>query len=794
MINRLDIKNFGCFSNFRWITALREGNTIHDCKRLNILYGRNYSGKTTLSRIFRSFEVGCLPENFRTPDFTVTNGQDTLTQNDVHSHTLDIRVYNKDFVDENLSFLNDNADGEVKTFAIIGRQNKSIENQIDEKELALGNVESRTGLRYVLSEKNKDHTAKHEKAIKAEQALDERLRRYANDVIKPDPAFWNPSYNIAAIKRDIETVQRKSLAILDDADILHNQDILKERALPDIDERITFQPTLSSILDNAKSTLAREITPSAPIQDLLNNAILQSWVRKGMSLHREIRSGCGFCGQALPAGLWEKLDSHFNKESSELEQDLADQIAASKGENQTASSIRLPEQESFYISERALFDLQRQDLQESLKAYQSEVKKVTKQLQARQDSIFATRKIPDVYDQSADLQKKILRLNQLIEKNNATTETLPKKQREARDLLRHNSVATFIRDIDLDGEKKKLSDLKYVATKSKEEMEKLSRSIAVLEREIQGLRTTLQDEKAGADKVNEYLNHFFGHERLRLKAVEDRVESQFKFQILRGSEPAYNMSEGECSLIAFCYFIARLEDIETKGKDVIIYIDDPVSSLDSNHIFFVYSLIESIIAKPTKNEDGSNSYQYAQLFISTHNLDFFKYLIRLPRPSKAGGTQFFLVEKEGGESKIRLMPKYLRDYQTEFHYLFHQIYRCRDAQGAHENHEVFYNVGNNLRKFLEAFLFYRYPYKDDQDSSTVRLMKFFGNDATATALTNRVSNELSHLKEIFDRSMRPIEIPEIPSVANFVLDKMYEKDKDQFNALLQSIGEPARDD
>lgn len=249
MIKRLDIGNFGCFSNFRWTTALREGTTIHNCKRFNILYGRNYSGKTTLSRIFRSFEVGCLPENFRMPHFTVTKEQDTLTHNDVDSHTLDIRVYNKDFVDENLSFLNDHADGEVKTFAIIGRQNKSIENQIDELDLKLGNVESRSGLRYELSEKAKDYNEKHDRAIKAEQALDERLRRYANDVIKPDPAFWNPNYNITAIKRDIETVQKKSFAILDEADILHNHNILKEKTLPDIDERITFQPALSSILD-----------------------------------------------------------------------------------------------------------------------------------------------------------------------------------------------------------------------------------------------------------------------------------------------------------------------------------------------------------------------------------------------------------------------------------------------------------------------------------------------------------------------------------------------------------------
>lgn len=39
-------------------------------------------------------------------------------------------------------------------------------------------------------------------------------------------------------------------------------------------------------------------------------------------------------------------------------------------------------------------------------------------------------------------------------------------------------------------------------------------------------------------------------------------------------------------------FIAKLEEPESKGKDLIIYIDDPFSSLDGNHIFFMFSLIE----------------------------------------------------------------------------------------------------------------------------------------------------------------------------------------------------------
>ena len=130
------------------------------------------------------------------------------------------------------------------------------------------------------------------------------------------------------------------------------------------------------------------------------------------------------------------------------------------------------------------------------------------------------------------------------------------------------------------------------------------------------------------------------------------------------------------------------------------------------------------------------------------------------------------------------MPEYLKNYITEFNYLFHQIYKCTQVQNDNEEHECFYNFGNNLRKFLEAYLFYKYPV---QQNIKDKLGLFFKNDQTTIDLAHRLDNELSHLEEIFDRSMRPIEIPEIPKLANYVLSKVKEKDGEQYDALLKSI-------
>ena len=83
-------------------------------------------------------------------------------------------------------------------------------------------------------------------------------------------------------------------------------------------------------------------------------------------------------------------------------------------------------------------------------------------------------------------------------------------------------------------------------------------------------------------------------------------------------------------------------------------------------------------------------------------------------------------------------------------------------------------------------MFYKYPVNK---SIKEKLVMFFKDDQTAIALTNRLDNEFSHLEELFDRSMRPIEIPEIPTLAKYVLNRIKEKDEEQFGALMESIGE-----
>ena len=151
MITKFDyIKNTGVFSNFEWNKSLDDTNHFN---KLNIFYGQNYSGKTTLSRILRSFETGSFSKNYVNADFKVKLSDDTeISTNVLKKHNKIIRVFNEDFVNYNLKFIVDSS-ARILPFAILGEKNNDIEAEIEKYKNELGNKEDKnpTGLYSILA-------------------------------------------------------------------------------------------------------------------------------------------------------------------------------------------------------------------------------------------------------------------------------------------------------------------------------------------------------------------------------------------------------------------------------------------------------------------------------------------------------------------------------------------------------------------------------------------------------------------------------------------------------------------
>lgn len=777
------IKNFAIYQDFDWDSSTRDtGNNIANFKKLNILYGRNYSGKTSLSRIVRTLETKTPHEKYKLSSYEFTHsGAQKLDSTTLTNCPYHVRVYNKDFVEENLKWLSD-SDGTIKPFAVLGEPNIALEKEIEKKEALLGSESDKKGLRYELKTKIEENQKNTAALTKASNTLDEKLKTKANTSIKTNPIYREVTYNIQKIKNDITAILLAAPNPLPIEEQLKLRKILTEENKETLSFKSDFTNKLHSFQTEANKLLEQEIKPTDTIQKLLNNVILQEWVRTGAMLHKGKETHCNFCGNPLPSDLWKKIDTHFSKESENLRTLIATLKHKLDAETRSSDiSINL-KASSFYSALESKFVELNEKLENEKALYKNDLLLLISSLHTRENNIFSPQPKPTLLSTPQDIEKTLKSIEEIVNEHNAKTGTIAKDQEIARKSLKYDEIATFIKDIEYSTTTKNIETLTTLQTALNKQQNEISNKITKVEKDISLLKNQLKDERKGAEKVNHYLQHHFGHSGLQLSAIDEDTTKGVHFRISRSNDIAHNLSEGECSLVAFCYFMAKLEDIETKDKELIIWIDDPISSLDSNHIFFVYSLIEATLAKPIKAVNQTNTYRYSQLFISTHSLDFLKYLKRISKPKN--DSEYFILERTESNSAIKLMPSYLKNYITEFNYLFSQIYKCTQPIIGDSDHEAFYNFGNNLRKFLEAYLFYKYP---SHSSTEEKLGKFFGGDQLATELSNRLYNEQSHLEEIFDRSIKPSEIPEIPKLANYVLNTIKQKDPDQYNSLIESI-------
>ena len=78
----------------------------------------------------------------------------------------------------------------------------------------------------------------------------------------------------------------------------------------------------------------------------------------------------------------------------------------------------------------------------------------------------------------------------------------------------------------------------------------------------------------------------------------------------------------------------------------------------------------------------------------------------------------------------------------------------------------FYNLPNNIRKFLEAYLFYKYP---NNENPINNLDKLFGGNVPV--IINRVINEYSHLVYI-DRGWKPIDVYEMEICVEIIIENI----------------------
>ena len=725
MIEKIDkIKNFGLFKNFKWKI------NIPEFKQYNLIYGWNYSGKTTLSRIIRCVELKELHSDFQNAEFELTDDRN----NKVIHHQLDkssyqFRVFNTDFVEENLHWGSQEAD----PIFILGKEDIELQKQI---ELLKQEIPS-------LSDENKNKerersnfntdlesklTGKARELDRIKSPYDKRKLRNSLEKIKSDPEKY--CLNEKDVRELLETLRASS----------------KDK-LSEILVEVLGQNNLAGIVEILDRTVV-----SQTIERLKNNPKLNDWVRKGLDLHKG-KDMCEFCGSPLPENLLEKYEKHFSEEYENLIDELNTSI---QDLEKYKISISFPDEKRLYPQLEAQYKDIKAKFEQCINKYNENIDKLIE---------LSREKIKNPFKKLAErlirfdgdwINVNLKNLNEVLREHNSISDNFKSEQAKAFEKLELHYACEFNKGNKYFDTLNKLKELG-------KEIEENNEDIKDKEEEIRKIEAQVSDIAKAADKINQYLRSMFGKEHIKIEATDKN-----KFKILRDSSDAKNLSSGEKTAIAFSYFLTRLEDKETDISKAIVFIDDPISSLDSNHLYNTFSVIQTKLG---------NSHQ---LFISTHNLEFFNLIKEWFKKVKGhkDKCQFYLNErmtKNGDEaSDIRKLPSLLLDFKSEYHFLFYKIKSFADNPTM--DFESLYQLPNIIRRFLEAFVGFKYA------TGLKKGLDLIISDDSERIKVDKFINNLSHQTGL-SRSLIFTDINECKGIVDIVLKAVGNRDKEHYGVL-----------
>lgn len=790
-----EIQNFSIFKDFDWSQNLSLGNNqFYDFKDINIFYGRNYSGKTSLSKIIRSLEKKALPPKYDNPNFKIQLNDDSeINQSTLSNFQHSIHVYNSDFVKEHLKFIHDE-NANIESFSVtLGGDNQKILDHIQKLKNELGSNEtaSETGVYLLVNQKAlevknviKIHLDKDKELL---NCLSRKASGNQDSIRNQHLKFGDSEYNITKLRKEIELVQQPTYTIVTDAEKIEFESLIDQRDLPEPPPLPVYDLKFIDLINSTDSTLKTVVGRSEKIDELVSDVNLSNWVQTGFNLHHD-RETCAFCNNQFDEERRQKLGQHFNEETQKLQTRIKNGIQHLENELRSSSlNINFDITRYYEQYHDELYQL-KSDLEASIDKQKTSIEQLQVSLKQKSGLLFTTLDTDYPKNYSEEIKNILKEISAIRTACIELNSKLASKQKEAKETLRLNHIYHFLQDINYNGLKANI-DLAFQAIDSPtQELHRFNKRRKEILEEIEIEENKLKSEGEACKRINDILQHDFGHQHLSLAPIEtDTInENVFKFEIQRikngNKEKAHNLSEGESSLISFCYFLAKIQDSLDQDKKPIIWIDDPICSLDNNHIFFIYTLI---------NEKICLQGNFLQLFISTHNLDFLKYLKRLNTKVKRSGENItleackYLISRTENNSQISKMPKYMSEYATEFNYLFNQIHTCATTNLISDhNFSSFYNFSNNARKFIEIYSFYKFPtymkYDDDR-------LKEFWNDDIYRLFIGRINNEYSHCSGVLERGMSIMDEPEMQRAAQAIIEKV-QKDTDQYNSLLESIG------
>jgi wobble nucleotide-excising tRNase len=721
MIHKISkLKNFGIFHEFSWKVELS------DFKKFNLIYGWNRSGKTTISRVFASCEKKCTYDKVKFRQYPAffdesgnlkkegefeikTDDGTTVKNTDVATNVLPIKVFNQDFIEENISFEPSDSCNPIVYVSeediVTKNRLESLKNQIQ-----------------TLSDKYQGYKTAKEAAQKIEDnfriSLAQTITQLLTDKTKRDRYY---SYDKSKVKDKIDEigVDNFSAKTLSDEDKKQYEATSKSEAgkTQTLYSKYKFSfffadeiiDNFQKIFEKVEALLGKKVV-SETLDRLKDDQILNSWVKQGFDIHKtkKEKAKCLFCEKQLDDDFIATLSKHFSKDYEDLQRTItslkSDILKIKRSEIATKNDDLYPDKKDKYASKA-------NELNKIITSINTWIDEAAKSLQKKYDNpLTAVSNPTQPEDFLSSYNGIILELNKIINEHNDKVNNHTSEVTSAREKLELNSIAIALAGQDY---KKMKTDLEEAIINEKGALDaanKNNNDIAALEKQTSNIGKAIID-------INKHLEEFFGRKEIELAL--DGVNKGYV--IKRNGKTANNLSEGEKTAIAFAYFVVKVGEGDFDKSKGIIFIDDPISSFDSNFIYHCYSMINTYFK------------EVGQLFISTHNFQFLNLVkgwflgknIKKTNRGKDECCEFLMVENftesDTRKAKIVLLDKTLINYKSEYHFLFAKLIEFSEKQIT--QHEDFYTIGNMARRFFDIFADFKVPTTGNQKSKMDVLIK-----------------------------------------------------------------------
>ena len=659
--------------------------------RRTVIYGRNGSGKTSLSEMLRLAVLSGKADNSVVSASLRQSGVTSVTTVGDAQFPLSVMVYNRYYVSDALHGFLDGS-GSSALILKLGVVNVGAARElVNIADL----IAQRVTLRKRVDDKRKALIGDHEAAEK--DAKSEIIATLAAG----DAGKYNTSgYNVTRVRNLFSDVSNVVLA----ADALTAQtNIANASVMGPVEVPSALVDLPHGILESVNGLLV-ETVASVPISGLVNDPSLESWVEGGLALHVE-GDGCKFCQRGVvDAATLDSYRQHFSDSLKSIQRRLRELLKEFE-DRETALSgweASLPSAGDLLSDHRQPIADEVASLNTALCTYRlwaaGAVKLLKERLADPLEPLPNNRKLTEdiALPKSAELIR-------LIEKNNTACGSHGTRKTTAQTAIEKHFSASH-----RDG----YNDAKSRVALAERCLSAIDRRTASLHRREVELQQSQQDTHAMAILIDKDLREHFGHTHLSVTVSDDGKG----YVVRRGTDAAIMLSEGERNAIAFSYFMRTIEAEGVDQDKLVVVIDDPVTSLDKEALFAAFSLAESRTEKVAQSIFLTHDYEYFRLLLSSVSSRREKSEKKILQndaeeiacPAVSVLETVSLVDPTTGSrrSELRSLLAALLKHPTEYHYLFAKV----AGAVTHTATEELPLLGNAARRLIEGFISFRAPH------------------------------------------------------------------------------------